>query len=148
MSPEELFTLSTRTAMLGWLFLLLSPFIPKVSEWVAGRIIPAVLALIYTALVMVNWGSSDGGFGTLTDVMALFTQPEIVLIGWLHYLAFDLFIGAWECRTARREAIPFLLVIPCLVLTLLFGPAGLLTFLIFRVIIRVRTAAVTTDNAI
>ena len=64
--------------------------------------------------------------------MALFTNPEIALAGWLHYLAFDLLIGAWEVRTARREAIPHLLVLPCLALTFLFGPAGFLPFLALR----------------
>ena len=60
--------------------------------------------------------------------MALFTMPEIALAGWIHYLAFDLFVGAWEVRTARREGIAFLLVLPCLALTFLFGPAGFLAF--------------------
>ena len=64
--------------------------------------------------------------------MPLFTSPEIALAGWVHYLAFDLFVGAWEVRTARREAIPHLLVLPCLVLTFLFGPVGFLLFLGLR----------------
>ena len=52
--------------------------------------------------------------------MALFTSPEIALAGWIHYLAFDLLIGAWEVRVARREGIAYLLVLPCLLLVLLF----------------------------
>lgn len=64
--------------------------------------------------------------------MQLFTQPEIALAGWVHYLAFDLLIGAWEVRTARAERIPFLVVIPCLALTFLFGPAGYLAFTALR----------------
>ena len=74
------------------------------------------------------WSRAPGGFGSLAEVMALFTMPEIALAGWIHYLAFDLFVGAWEVRTARREGIAFLLVLPCLVLTFLFGPAGFLAF--------------------
>ena len=62
----------------------------------------------------------------------LFTSPEIALAGWIHYLAFDLFVGAWEVRTARREGIAFLLVLPCLALTFLFGPAGFLVFSMLR----------------
>ena len=64
--------------------------------------------------------------------MALFTMPEIALAGWIHYLAFDLLVGAWEVRTARREGIAFLLVLPCLALTFLFGPAGFLAFSALR----------------
>jgi hypothetical protein len=65
-------------------------------------------------------------------VQALFTHPHIALAGWLHYLAFDLFLGAWEVRTARTDGIPHWAVIPCLILTFLFGPAGLLAFAILR----------------
>jgi len=60
--------------------------------------------------------------------MRLFTKPEIALAGWIHYLAFDLFVGSWEVRTARSERIPILIVLPCLLLTFLFGPAGYLAF--------------------
>ena len=59
-------------------------------------------------------------------------KAESALAGWTHYLAFDLFIGAWEVRTARAERIPFLAVVPCLALTFLFGPAGYLAFSALR----------------
>jgi hypothetical protein len=66
----------------------------------------------------------------------------LLLAGWLHYLAFDLFVGAWEVRTARAAAIPFLLVVPCLGLTFLFGPAGLLAFLVLAASFRAARPAV------
>ena len=68
--------------------------------------------------------------------MALFTSPEIALAGWVHYLAFDLLVGAWEVRTAQREGLAFLLVLPCLLLTFLFGPAGFLLFNALRIATR------------
>ena len=63
---------------------------------------------------------------------ALFTDPAHALAGWVHYLAFDLFVGAWITRTARDEGIPHLLILPCLVLAFLFGPAGFLAFVALR----------------
>jgi hypothetical protein len=60
--------------------------------------------------------------------MLLFDNPHIALAGWLHYLAFDLLIGMAIARVARAENIAFVLVVPCLVLTFLFGPAGFLAF--------------------
>ena len=60
----------------------------------------------------------------------LFENPWLLLAGWAHYLAFDLFIGGWEVRDAQRRGIPHLLVVPALVLTFLFGPAGLLLYLL------------------
>ena len=62
----------------------------------------------------------------------LFTQPEIALAGWIHYLAFDLAIGAWVACDARDRAIPHLLIVACLFLTLMFGPLGLVAYLGLR----------------
>jgi hypothetical protein len=75
---------------------------------------------------------SEGGFSSLTGVSALFDNPWGLLAGWTHYLAFDLFIGGWEVRDARRRGIPHLLVVPALALTFLLGPGGLLLYLGIR----------------
>ncbi len=141
MENAQIFSFASTTALVGWIILLTSPLIPRIAEWVSGRIIPIILSVGYTALIMVFWTGVDGGFGSLEDVMTLFRQPEIALAGWIHYLAFDLFVGAWECRTARKESIPFWLVLPCLPLTFMFGPVGLLLFMTFRAINRIRGAS-------
>lgn len=132
MSPDALFQLANPLALLGWLGLLASPLAPKFVQAVAAAAIPLLLSLAYAGLVLAFWSSASGGFGSLPEVQALFTDPHIALAGWLHYLAFDLFLGAWEVRTARAEGIPHWVVIPCLILTFLFGPAGLLAFAILR----------------
>lgn len=134
MHPDTLFQFSGPLAIVGWLALALSPLAPKLTQLAAGLVIPVILSLGYTALILVHWTGAEGGFESLPDVMLLFTNPAVALAGWLHYLAFDLFVGAWEVRTARRAAIPHLLVLPCLVLTFLFGPIGLLVFLGLRLI--------------
>jgi len=132
MTLDTLFQIANTLALAGWLVLLASPFIPKIADWISGLTIPLLLAIAYTGLVMAYFGQSEGGFDTLENVMKLFTTREVVLAGWIHYLAFDLFVGAWEVRTGRAEAIPFLLVVPCLVLTFLLGPAGFLAFIAIR----------------
>jgi hypothetical protein len=68
----------------------------------------------------------------LADVRALFSNDFLLLAGWIHYLAFDLFIGSWEVRDARRLGIHHLTVVPCLVLTFMLGPVGLLLYLALR----------------
>jgi hypothetical protein len=93
---------------------------------------PLLLAVIYVALVAATLGRSEGGFSSLAGVRALFDNPWALLAGWTHYLAFDLFIGGWEVRDAQQRGIPHLLVVPALVLTFLFGPAGLLLYLAIR----------------
>ena len=82
--------------------------------------------------LQIIFAGADGGFSSIEAVRALFQSDALLVAGWLHYLAFDLFVGAWEVRTARAAGIPHLLVIPCLALTFLFGPLGFLAFLILR----------------
>ena len=77
-------------------------------------------------------------FNTLAGVKSLFQNDALLLAGWIHYLAFDLFVGSWEVRDANRLGIHHLLVIPCLVCTLMLGPAGLLAYFVLRVILRGR----------
>jgi hypothetical protein len=95
-------------------------------------VVPALLAVVYVVLVSAALAQGGGGFGSLADVRTLFENPWGLLAGWTHYLAFDLFIGGWEARDARRRGIPHLLVVPSLVLTFVLGPAGLLLYLATR----------------
>jgi hypothetical protein len=59
----------------------------------------------------------------------------LLLAGWIHYLAFDLFLGAWQARQAQRLGISHFLVVPCLLLTFLFGPIGLPVFWAIRSVV-------------
>lgn len=132
MTLDTLFQIVSPLALLGWIALIFFPLAPKLADRLAGVVIPLVLSVGYTGLVLAFWATAPGGFGSLTDVMALFTSAPIALAGWVHYLAFDLFVGAWVARTARAEGIPHLFALPCLALTFLFGPAGYLGFAILR----------------
>ena len=136
MTPDTLFQIANPIAMLGWIALAFAPLAPRTTDIVAVFIIPLILSLGYSALILAYWAGATGGYGSLPDVMALFINPHIALAGWVHYLAFDLFIGAWATRTARAENIPHLLMLPHLVLIFLFGPAGFLTFLAMRLAFR------------
>ena len=59
-------------------------------------------------------------------------KPSIVVAGGIHYLIFDLFVGAWETRDAQRRGISHWLVVPCLLATLMIGPVGLLLYILVR----------------
>lgn len=128
MTPDTMFQIASPLALLGWIALMLAPLVPRLTDLVAAMLIPLLMALAYSALVLAHWSGATGGYGSLPEVMALFTNPHIALAGWVHYLAFDLFVGAWAVRTARSRRIPHLLVLPHLGLIFLFGPAGFLTF--------------------
>jgi len=65
-------------------------------------------------------------------VMELFQNKTIVTAGWVHYLAFDLMTGAWIKKNSLKYNITHWLIIPCLFLTFMLGPIGLLLYLIIR----------------
>ncbi len=132
MDPHTLFQFTNPLAMAGWVALAGAPLAPRIAQTVAGMAIPALLSVGYVALILAHWAGAEGGYDSLANVMRLFEQPEIALAGWVHYLAFDLFVGAWIVRRARAEGIAHVLILPCLALTFLFGPAGLVLFLILR----------------
>ena len=143
-SPEAVFSMASAAVLPGWLLLVLAPRWRWTARQVSVVLIPGLLAVLYAAIIAARWGGAEGGFSSLADVQKLFADPWILLAGWIHYLVFDLFIGAWEVRDAQRLRVPHLLVVPCLVLTFLFGPVGLLLSGIVRA---VRTRRVLVDEA-
>lgn len=134
MTPEQIFALSGPLALLGWAALVFSPLAPRAAQGVAGLAVPLVLAVAYAGLILGHWAEAEGGFGSLADVAKLFANPWLLLAGWLHYLCFDLFVGAWIVRRARAEGVAHGFVLPCLALTFLFGPAGYLAFNALRLV--------------
>jgi len=140
MNFELLFSMVGVMALVGWFVLLASPIIPVWANRISGLLIPSVMSAGYVVLVVFFPSGGDGGVGSLDAVMTLFSQPSAMLAGWIHYLAFDLLIGAWVCRTGQKDGLTFWLVAPCLPLTFLFGPAGFLTFSIVRAIAKPRVS--------
>ncbi len=136
MNLELCFSVAGVLAMAGWLTLLVSPLTPKWSDNIAGRFVPALLSVGYVIIAVFLSRGAEGGFGSLGEIVELFSHEEALLALWVHVLAFDLLIGAWICRTARLEDLNFWLVIPCLLLTFLFGPAGFLAFSLLRFLAR------------
>lgn len=140
MPPETLFSAANTLALLGWVALLALPFRREANWWLAGTTIPALLASLYLVLLAVHAPGAEGGFSSLAGVAALFRTEGVLLAGWVHYLAFDLFIGAWICRRAAAEGISPWIARLCLPPTFLAGPAGLLLFLGLRLALGRRAA--------
>lgn len=87
---------------------------------------------------------SRGSFDTLDSLAQLFEARGLLLAGWLHFLAFDLLLGAWIARTAAREGMGHWTIMTALGLTFMFGPAGYLLFLGQRAAVRTGRAHPTT----
>lgn len=133
MTPDSLFSLANNLVLPAWLLLIFAPGWQWTQRLVHAAWIPLLLGGAYAGLAFMGPGAPEGAnFSTLPGVMRLFDSPVGALAGWIHYLVFDLFVGAWESRDARRREISHLWVVPCLLLTFLLGPAGLLLYLAIR----------------
>jgi hypothetical protein len=136
MGPEAVFKIANSLALLGWIVLVIFGWQRRVSGLVTAVVLPLAFAALYTLVVALHAGESSGDFNSLSGVAALFSHRWFLLAGWVHYLAFDLFIGSWEVRDAAAQRIPHWAVVPCLILTFLLGPVGLLLYFTLRVLMR------------
>jgi hypothetical protein len=134
MTPDQLFSISNTVALLGWVVLVFTGWKRWAAGLVTGFVLPLLFGVLYAGLVAVHFGETPGGFGTLSGVASLFSNRWMLLAGWVHYLAFDLFVGSWEARDAREKGVPHWLIVPSLALTFMFGPAGLVLYFVTRTV--------------
>jgi len=132
MKAEQIFSIANLIAMLSWIILAVAPHFVLTRKILLSGAVSLLLSVAYLILIVLFFGKTEGGFGSLPDVMKLFTNEWATLAGWIHYLAFDLLVGVWEVRDAQSRGISHWFVIPCLVLTFLFGPIGFLLYCILR----------------
>ncbi|HSF52745.1 MAG TPA: ABA4-like family protein [Algoriphagus sp.] len=134
MNLELIFSIASTTAFVCWILL----FALYQKRWVYLVLFSFVftaMAVVYLIFILKGMGGdSVGGFDSLANVKLLFTQDEAVLAGWIHYLVFDLFVGMWICQDGDRQGINRWILLPCLFLTFMLGPTGLLLYFIIRVI--------------
>ncbi len=134
MMLELIFSIVNSVAFLCWIFL----FVLYQKRWVYQFLFSFIFFLMSSAYFFyISQGLSagtGGGFDTLANVKLLFSNDEALLAGWIHYLTFDLFVGMWICHNANQCGINRWILLPCLVLTFIAGPTGLLLYIIIRMI--------------
>jgi hypothetical protein len=136
-APEVLFQFANTFVLIGWIFLLFFPTW-KFSISIARFFVVLPLSMLYASLVFQSFGNFDPNmFSTLAGVKSLFGQDLGVLVGWIHYLAFDLFAGTYIVKKAQSLQMPRFLYTICLPFTFMFGPIGLLLFYFFWVFISI-----------
>ena len=138
MNWDNLFLLANYWAFAFWLILAFAPRSPRILSFIlyAGVFL---LCLAYTVLIagfltggIALGGEGGGSFSSLAGVMRLFATPGGTTLGWVHYLAFDLFVGMWIARDADQKGFGRAVQLPFLLLTLFAGPVGLFGWLIVR----------------
>ena len=134
LDPEGLFKFANLFALAGWVALVTG--IVTNRPWLRDRLArmywPLAISAGYTLAIAAGWSTGKGGFFSLADVRQLFANDWFLLAGWMHYLAFDLFIAAWVAAEAKRANLAPLALVPVLPLVFLFGPLGFLLFQVVR----------------
>lgn len=133
MTPTEIFSIAGMIAMPMWILMILLPNWKVTQLLIDFKVAPILLStlyVIYISKAIVIGGGMD--FGSLASVMALFTEENAVLAGWVHYLAFDLLVGMWMLDQNKEQSIHQFIMAPCLFLTFMLGPVGFLLFISIR----------------
>ena len=132
MTFDNVFSIASGAAALAWACLIFLPRWKQIDRAIFLLLIP-LLSLAYSALILVHFFRVEGGgFGSIAEVRQLFSSDPVLLAGWIHYLAFDLFAGRWIAREADLAGISRIIQAPVLAATFLFGPLGLLIFHLIR----------------
>ncbi|MEO8619114.1 MAG: ABA4-like family protein [Sphingomicrobium sp.] len=143
MTWDGIFGLTNAIAMLGWLLVIAGPRGQKTLALVlylgVGLLCLAYAAMIvgmHAGLIDANRlpGAPPPNFldYNVAGLRNLFMSDGGVVLGWTHYLAFDLFVGQWIAKDADNKGYHRLVQAPVLLLTLLVGPVGLLVWLAIR----------------
>ena len=143
MSWLAIFTLTNVVAFAGWVMLAFLPRRPAVHSIILFACV-GLLCVAYAAMFIALFAGladpirlpgatpADLSNYTLPGLRNLFMSDGGIVLGWTHYLAFDLFIGLWIARDADAKNFSRLAQLPILFCTLMAGPIGLLIWLIVR----------------
>ncbi|MEM9016059.1 MAG: ABA4-like family protein [Verrucomicrobiota bacterium] len=146
MNPEVIFQIANTSALLVWIYLFAAArWTPKLFICVRWGF-PIALSILYLGMVLGGEKPDEANFTSLEGVSALFTTPRGVVAAWIHFLVFDFFVGCWILVTSKKEGIAHPLILVPLLFTFLFGPAGLLLFLILLGVCRWRKKGNETLN--
>lgn len=132
MSWSALFSATNGLALLAWALLILGPRGQRTAAIILYFGV-GLLCLAYAVMFATQAGTIfRGDFTGIQGIRALFASDGGIVIGWTHYLAFDLFIGQWIAKDADHKGFSRLAQLPILLLTLFAGPIGLGLWLVVR----------------
>lgn len=139
MPIETVFTFVNLLALPFWVLMI---FLPR-WRW-TRRIMESlwpvsILALIYAGLLISQVAAPGGGdlLAGLANpsagaIATLLGNPAGVTVGWVHFLAFDLFVGRWAYLDSRERGLSAWLASPALFFILMAGPLGFLLYWLAR----------------
>lgn len=129
---DTVFSIANTVALLAWIALFVFPTHNLVQKILTYAIVPALcLTYIFLLFPMLSDFNPEA-FSSLDQLSALFTDPRSLTAGWIHYLAFDLFVGINIVKHALENNVPRRKYSVALPFTFMFGPMGLLIYYLIR----------------
>ena len=123
---ETIFNVFNTGILFFWLALMVFPkskFTQKTTDfpWV-----PLVIAFGYIYFLSTTEGTFSADFSSLSGLTQMFqnANPQGVAAGWLHYLAFDFWVGCWMLKDSQKKQIKHFFVLLPMLCTFMLGPVG------------------------
>ena len=130
MNYEIIFNIYNTGILIFWLFLLVFPKSKLTQKMTDFPWIPLVIAFGYIYFL----GTSDSifsvDFSSLSGLTEMFqnSNPRGVAAGWLHYLAFDFWVGCWILRDSQKKGVKHAFIIFPMLFTFMLGPVGVIIY--------------------
>ncbi len=108
------------------------------TRWLArSAIVPAFLCVLYVIGIVAQISASGLGFmrdfGSAEGVTRLLSNPDIAIVAWIHFLAFDQLVGIFIYRdNMHHRYVPIPVQSVILFFTFMLGPVGFLTYYLCR----------------
>ncbi len=136
--PHILYFVVMALVLIGWFALIFFPRRSWANFWFSGVIIPMFLCLFYMYLLVTFWFQPPAAqltqFITLDGVYEMFGNRGLLLVGWINLITMDLVVGAWMTRKAAQIRMPYVYLLPCLVVTFVFAGFGFTLFTLIAAI--------------
>lgn len=124
------FNLCNTLILVAWAAILFFPKSKVSKPLISFPWIPLGISFFYTYFIIVSGGLAEADFSSLEGIVVLFKNatPESAAVGWLHYLAFDFWVGTWMIRHSQKFQIKHILIVLPLLCTFMLGPIGILIY--------------------
>jgi hypothetical protein len=136
---DKIFMATNTVIFFLWLIMIFAPyarftknFFNSIWLWISGGFLYISMILTYGSGI--DWVSISRP--TYEGITFLLSQPEVAAIAWIHLIIFDLFTGRWILMDLDKTNHHQFIHVPFMFLTLMAGPFGLASYLLYRRIAR------------
>ncbi|MDA9139771.1 ABA4-like family protein [Flavobacteriaceae bacterium] len=120
------FNLCNTVILVAWAAILFFPKSTVSKPLISFPWVPLGISFFYSYFIIVSGGLAEADFSSLEGILVLFQNatPESAAAGWLHYLAFDFWVGTWIVRHSQKKSNKTRVYCPAFVVYFYVGPRG------------------------